>query len=155
MRGFPHFFWLKNLMRCSTGTLQFLINRMTQLLTLTSEYPISNCPWEEARYHLENLAGFKRQVSFLRITKVECSCSEFWLSFSSSCLESWFFRSGLRSALTSVKASSFGFAAFGLGQSLSGNAKKVGPFHHISLSANSETVSPLVPKSAGFCFVGT
>ena len=52
------------LIRCSLGALQFLIKRLTQLLTRTS------WPLEETRYHLENLAGFKSQFFFSVVTKV-------------------------------------------------------------------------------------
>ena len=45
--------------RLSLGTLQFLIKRLTQLLTRTSDSPSSK---RLTRCHLENLDGCKRQL---------------------------------------------------------------------------------------------
>ena len=128
------------LIRCSLGTLQFLINRLTQLLTRTSDCPNSSCPLEETRYHLDNCAEFKRQFFSSIMAKVEQFGSALWIcSLSSSACIICF-----RSAFTSVHTP-VGVEDLRSGQSPSGSTRKLGLFHHISVSANSQTVSPLVP----------
>ena len=126
--------------RLSLGTLQFLMKRLTQLLTRTSDSPSSK--HLVTRCHLENLDGCKRQLFSLVVTKVETDESSWSISSPGSRVVGC--STVRRSHLTSFKASE-GLDDFLSGHSLSRYNRNFGPFHQSSHSASSETVSPLVP----------
>ena len=131
---------------CSADFLQLSVNRRTHAVTRTKDNPISSSPFDLTRYHFEYLEGSNRHTSLT--LAVSSPSSIIWQLVASFVPVSFV-------PLSSRFSVDVGLSNLHSGQSCLHFFRNSGPFHHKSALANSSTVRPLVPRSAGFKSVGT
>ena len=132
---------------CSADFRQLSVNRLNHAVTQTKDNPISSSPFVLTRYHLVSW-GSNHNTFF--------DTSSFFTFFNyllfilvASFVPVSFI------PLSSRFSVDIGLSNLHSGKPLLDFVRNSHPFHHKFALANSSTVRPLVPRSAGFTSVGT